>query len=94
MNTKAAVPSVEVKAQAPKVEKTKSKAKVAKPNKAWAESYRPGTIGRQIAEMILKGDLDNEAILAKVKKDNKTAKTTYGCIAWYKSAGRKAGAVK
>lgn len=82
------------KAEAPKIVKTKAKAKSAKPNKAWAEKYRPGTIGRQIAELILKGDLDNDKILSQVKKSHKTAKTTYGCVAWYRSAARKVGAIK
>jgi hypothetical protein len=60
----------------------------------WAEKYRPGTIGRQIAEAILAGKLTNDQILEAVKKERKSAKTTYGCIAWYRSAARKAGVVK
>ena len=56
----------------------------------WAEKYRTGTIGRDIAEAILAGKLNNEEILAEVKKAHPAAKTTYGCIAWYRSAARKA----
>lgn len=79
------------KAETKKVEKTKAKAKVAKPSKAWAEKYREGTIGRQIAELILAGKLDNDGILKAVKTKNKTAKTTYGCVAWYRSAAKSFG---
>lgn len=72
----------------------KSKGKSTKPQTSgneWAEKYRPGTIGRQIAEAILAGKMTNDQILETVKKERKDAKTTYGCIAWYRSAARKAG---
>ena len=44
-----------------------------------------------IAESIADGKMSNEQILEAVKKSKKGAKTTYGCIALYKSAARKAG---
>lgn len=80
----------------------KSKAKKSKatdaapeaPVVSWADKYRPGTIGRMIAEAIVAGALTNEQILEAVKKERKDAKTTYGCIAWYRSAARKAGVIK
>ena len=94
METKAAVPSA-APAKPAKVVKAKTSKKTAKPNGSeWAEGYREGTIGRMIAEAIIGGKLNNEAILETVKKAKKGAKTTYGCIAWYKSAARKAGVLE
>lgn len=78
---------------APKVAKPKGKTPKKADAGGWAEKYRPGTIGRMIAEAIIEGKLSNEAILESVKKAKKGAKTTYGCIAWYKSAARKAGVI-
>lgn len=75
-----------------KVVKGKVEAKV--DGNEWAEKYRVGTIGRDIAEAILAGKLSNEEILADIKKSHTAAKTTYGCIAWYRSAARKAGVIK
>lgn len=83
-----------VVSKAAKAAKKKPAKKLAKTDGGWAEKYRPGTIGRQIAEAILAGKLNNEEILADVKKVKTKAKTTYGCIAWYKSAARKAGVIK
>ena len=83
-----------VKAAKSKAKKTKPAKMLVKTDGGWAEGYRPGTIGRQIAEAILAGKLNNEEILAAVKKAKVKAKTTYGCIAWYRSAARKAGVIK
>jgi len=59
----------------------------------WNEKYRPGTIGRMIADEIMAGKLDNQAILEKVKKEHKS-KTTYACITWYRTHARAAKAVE
>lgn len=84
---------VPMKNAKPKKEPKSKKVQDAAPN-AWVEKYRPGTIGRQIAEAIAAGSLTNEQILEAVKKERKDAKTTYGCVAWYRSAARKAGVIK
>lgn len=89
------VPAKVVKMPKPKKTKKVVAGKVAKVEGGeWAEKYRVGTIGRDIAEAILGGKLSNEEILADIKKSHKSAKTTYGCIAWYRSAARKAGVIK
>jgi hypothetical protein len=83
-----------------KVTKTKKAEKKSKTNvkkmtmSSWAEKFREGTIGRLIAEGIAEGKMTNEQILESVKKAKKGAKTTYGCIAWYRSSARKAGVLK
>ena len=77
------------KAKTPKSKQVKDAA----PN-TWAEKYKAGTIGRLIAEAIVGGKMTNEQILEAVKKEKKDAKTTYGCVAWYRSAARKAGVIK
>lgn len=84
---------VPMKNAKPKKTPKSKQVKDAAPN-AWVEKYRAGTIGRQIAEAIAAGNLTNEQILEAVKKERKDAKTTYGCIAWYRSAARKAGVIK
>ena len=86
--------SVAVPMKQPKAAKPKAKAKATKPSKNWAEKYRPGTIGRQIADAIVAGKLGNEQILEVVKKTHKGAKTTMCCVSWYKSAARKAEVIK
>jgi hypothetical protein len=68
--------------------------KVAKKDQPWALKFRVGTIGRHIAEEIVRGTLTNDEIVSAVKKANAKAKTTYGCVAWYKSHARKAGVIE
>jgi hypothetical protein len=51
-------------------------------------------IGSTIIEMILKNpELSNKEILEKVLAKFETAKTSYACIAWYKSDLRKKGLI-
>lgn len=51
------------------------------------------TIASQIIEMILEGKLSNEQIKNEVLKANPKAKTTYACIAWYRTKLRKEGKI-
>ena len=51
-------------------------------------------IGSTIIEMILaQPELSNKEILEAVQKKFETAKTSYACIAWYKSDLRKKGLI-
>lgn len=51
------------------------------------------TIASQIIEMIMEGKLSNEAIKDKILAANPKAKTTYACIAWYRTKLRKEGKI-
>lgn len=42
-------------------------------------------VGAQILYLIAEGVLSNKEIVAKVLEDNPMRKTTYACVAWYKS---------
>lgn len=42
-------------------------------------------VGAQILRLIAQGELSNKEIVAKVLEDNPLRKTTYACVAWYKS---------
>lgn len=42
-------------------------------------------VGAQILELIAQGKLTNKEIVAQVLTDNPLRKTTYACVAWYKS---------
>lgn len=42
-------------------------------------------VGSQILFLIAEGKLTNKEIVAKVLEDNPLRKTTYACVAWYKS---------
>ena len=42
-------------------------------------------VGKQILQLIADGVLSNKEIVAKVLVDNPLRKTTYACVAWYKS---------
>jgi hypothetical protein len=42
-------------------------------------------VGAQILQHIADGVLSNKEIVAKVLEDNPLRKTTYACVAWYKS---------
>ena len=42
-------------------------------------------VGQQILLLIAQGVLSNKEIVAKVLEDNPMRKTTYACVAWYKS---------
>jgi hypothetical protein len=58
--------------------------------KALPKTQRTG-VGKQILQLIAEGKLTNKEIVAKVLEDNPDRKTTYACVAWYKSqvkAGR------
>lgn len=58
--------------------------------KALPKTRRTG-VGKQILQLIAEGKLTNKEIVAKVLEDNPDRKTTYACVAWYKSqvkAGR------
>ena len=50
-------------------------------------------VGGRIVELIREGQLDNKAILAKVRAEHPLRKTTYACVAWYQSKLRKEAAV-
>ena len=50
-------------------------------------------VGARIVELIKAGELDNKAILAKVRAEHPARKTTYACVAWYQSNLRKEAAV-
>jgi hypothetical protein len=98
MATKAAAVATPVAPVQPVAEPKKTK-KGAKPKAVaktsnWAEKFRAGTIGRQIADAIVSSSKTNEEILQEVKKAKKDCKTTYQCVAWYRSGARKAGAIK
>jgi hypothetical protein len=68
---------------------TKSKAVVAPVVEAKVEAKRVG-IGSTIVEMILANpEKTNKDILAEILAKFENAKTTYACIAWYKSDLRK-----
>ena len=62
--------------------KAKKSAKQAKPK---VEVKAKGGIGKVIMAKILEGKLSNDEILAHIKKTYTTCKTTYACVAWYKS---------
>lgn len=51
------------------------------------------SIGQYVRELVLEGSLKNEEILTKVKERFPSAKTTYACIAWYKTDLRKKGLI-
>ena len=51
------------------------------------------TIASQIIEMILEGKLTNEEIKNKILTNNPKAKTTYACVAWYRTKLRKEGKI-
>lgn len=51
-------------------------------------------VGKLVAESIMAGKLDNNAILALVKEKIPAAKTTYACIAWYRTKLRKEGTIQ
>lgn len=52
------------------------------------------TIGKFAQSLILNDStMSNNDILMKVKEKFPTAKTTYACIAWYKSDLRKKGLI-
>ena len=42
-------------------------------------------VGKQILQHIADGVLSNKEIVAQVLADNPMRKTTYACVAWYKS---------
>jgi len=42
-------------------------------------------VGAQILYLIAEGVLSNKEIVAKVLEDNPLRKTSYACVAWYKS---------
>ena len=42
-------------------------------------------VGVEILRLIAQGELSNKEIVAKVIEDNPLRKTTYACVAWYKS---------
>lgn len=72
---------------------TKSKTVVAPVVEAKVETKRVG-IGSTIVEMILADPgKANKDILAEILAKFKNAKTTYACIAWYKSDLRKKGQI-
>jgi len=56
---------------------------VAKPMKK-VKTVKTG-VGAQILQLIADGVLSNKEIVAKVLEDNPLRKTTYACVAWYKS---------
>lgn len=91
---KAVASSKSVQPMQSKVKTPESKQPKDSAPSTWAEKYKPGTIGRLIAEAIAGGKMTNDQILEAVKKEKKDAKTTYGCVAWYRSAARKAGVIK
>jgi hypothetical protein len=52
------------------------------------------SIGKFARELILaQPELKNDDVLAKIKKNFPEAKTTYACVAWYKSDLRKKGLI-
>ena len=51
------------------------------------------TIASQIIEMIMEGKLTNEQIKNKILESNSKAKTTYACVAWYRTKLRKEGKI-
>ncbi len=52
------------------------------------------SIGNTVRAMILANpSMKNEEILTKIKEQFPTAKTTYACIAWYKTDMRKKGLI-
>lgn len=72
--------NTEVKVEEVKVEEVKVEKKVG--------------IGSTIVEMILKHpEMTNTEILKKVLEKFENAKTSYACIAWYKSDLRKKGLI-
>jgi len=89
--TESLAPKSEKTLKATKAKETKVKAK-AKPK--GVEQFRAGTIGRQIAELIVAGKQTNDEILASVKKSHKDCDTTAACVAWYRSKLRKQGIIK
>lgn len=76
-----------------KPSKAKKQAKKAKESPK-AEVKAKGGIGKTITAAIVAGKLSNDEILALVKKTYPTCKTTYACVAWYKTKLRKAGDIE
>lgn len=56
---------------------------IVKPHKV-VKTIKTG-VGDQILYLIAKGELNNKEIVAKVLEDNPLRKTSYACVAWYKS---------
>lgn len=56
---------------------------LAKPMKV-VKTVKTG-VGAQILQLIADGVLSNKEIVAKVLEDNPARKTSYACVAWYKS---------
>lgn len=73
------------KPEKPKADKPKKVAKPTKKALEWADGFRDGSIAADVADLIVEGRLDNKAILEKVKAKHKGSKTTYSCVAWYRS---------
>lgn len=83
------------KAKNKKAKVAKGKAKPVKKEKPKGiAQFREGTIGRQIAELIVAGKQTNDEILESVKKAHKGCSTTSACVAWYRSTLRKRGITK
>ena len=79
-----------------RVKRDKKTAKVEKAGKV-AKAEMPTKkvgIGKMITEKILAGGMTNDEILKFVKETCPTSKTTYACVAWYKSKLRKAGEIE
>ena len=92
VSKKGSAPAKAAKGKKPKAAKVESESKQT-PVEAWVLKFRPNTIGRQIAELIVKGDMSNEEI-CKAVKDKHKSDTTIACVSWYKSKARKAGILK
>lgn len=80
--------AAEKAAQEPKVETVGAEVDelyvpLAKPMKK-VKTVKTG-VGAQILYLIAEGVLSNKEIVAKVLEDNPLRKTTYACVAWYKS---------
>jgi hypothetical protein len=74
--------------------KAKGKEVAAKPEVVVKVSKGRLGVGKLVCEEILAGKLTNNEILDKVKKDIPAAKTTYACIAWYRTKLRKDGKIE
>ena len=82
------VPPVEVNAETLEIETAGAEVDelyvpLAKPMKK-VKTVKTG-VGAQILQLIAEGELSNKEIVAKVLEDNPLRKTTYACVAWYKS---------
>jgi hypothetical protein len=51
------------------------------------------SIGKYAKNLILTTNLSNDQILEKIKETFPNCKTTYACVAWYKSDLRKKGLI-